>query len=398
MSDVDERPERPFPARRWLVACLCVLLPVVGGAATLPVLSGRTESPRFSLEAAQKAVLAAREVGASRWAPQALLESEVALKAAMLEHRRNETRFVLFRNFASARAGLRIAEEKARLAAELAAKNRAEARSDALEAMGSASAVVEVAASYASAMHLDPGRRSLLQRSKSALAEARNLFDADEPIRARERALVSARQAESVRAAAVSLAARYTDPDRMRTWRRWVDQTIADSRQTGGTAVVVYKENHLLTLYESGRPVRSYPAEMGYNMVNAKLRAGDGVTPEGRYRITSKKGPGHSTYYKALLLDYPNGEDRARFERARRQGTIPRGATPGGLIEIHGEGGVGKDWTKGCVALSNPNMDNLFARVAVGTPVTIVGSDGRGGVFTKMVRDAVSTRGSTGAR
>ncbi len=396
MTDVEKAPARRLGARFRLVALLGLGVLLLGGAAAIPVLSGRTESPRFSLEAAQKAVLAARTAGASRWARQALLESEAALKAAMLEHRRHETRFVLLRNFAAARTGLHIAEEKARLAAALATKNHDDARKDALEAIGDASVAVEVAESYASAMHL-AGKRALLQRSKSALAEARNLLEANEPVKARERARVSSRQAEDVRAVAVSLAARYTDPEGVRMWRRWVDQTIADSRRSGGSAIVVYKENHRLTLYDAGRPVRSYPAEMGYNMMSAKLRAGDGVTPEGRYRITSKKGVGRSTYHMALLLDYPNGEDRARFEHARRRGAIPRGASPGGLIEIHGDGGVGKDWTKGCVALTNPNMDDLFARVAVGTPVTIVGTDGRGGVFTKMVRDA-STGGSAGAR
>jgi murein L,D-transpeptidase YafK len=177
-----------------------------------------------------------------------------------------------------------------------------------------------------------------------------------------------------------------------------VEGTIADSRASGGTAIVVSKEQHLLQLYRGGRLVRSYRAEMGYNAVHTKLRAGDGSTPEGRYRITAKKGAGQSTYYKALLLNYPNEEDRQRFERARRAGSVPRGASPGGLIEIHGEGGRGKDWTKGCVALTNGDIDDLFARVGIGTPVTIVGSDGRGGIFTDMAREHGSARAAVAGK
>ena len=150
--------------------------------------------------------------------------------------------------------------------------------------------------------------------------------------------------------------------------------------------MVVYKENHRLTLYNGGRAVKSYQVDLGYNAIRDKLHAGDAATPEGRYRITAKKGPGNSTYYKALLLNYPNDEDRAQFERARRAGQIPRWARVGGLIEIHGDGGRGKDWTKGCVALSNNDIDDLFSRVGVGTPVTIVGGDGNGGAFTELVR------------
>ena len=68
-----------------------------------------------------------------------------------------------------------------------------------------------------------------------------------------------------------------------------------------------------------------------------------------------------------------------------RAGYLPRGMPLGGLIEIHGEGGRGKDWTNGCVALVNEEMDDLFSKVDVGTPVTIVGADGNGGTFTKLV-------------
>ena len=60
---------------------------------------------------------------------------------------------------------------------------------------------------------------------------------------------------------------------------------------------------------------------------------------------------------------------------AKRDGRLPRGAGIGSLIEIHGDGGRGEDWTSGCVALENHDMDRLFARVSVGTPVTIIGSD-----------------------
>jgi murein L,D-transpeptidase YafK len=160
---------------------------------------------------------------------------------------------------------------------------------------------------------------------------------------------------------------------------------VAWSRRTGRAAIVVRKDSHLLTLYRGGRRVRDYRADLGYGSIRDKLVAGDGATPEGRYRITVRKGKGQSIYYKALLLDYPNAEDRVAFARARRSGAVARGASPGGLIEIHGEGGRGKDWTKGCVALTNADIDQLFTRVEVGTPVTIVGSDGTGGALTGLV-------------
>jgi len=112
-----------------------------------------------------------------------------------------------------------------------------------------------------------------------------------------------------------------------------------------------------------------------------------------------------------LLLDVqperiaviPNGVDPAyrvppppeAIEAVLLRRRIPRGASMGGLIEIHGNGGRGKDWTKGCVALRNSDMDDLFRRTSVGTPVTIVGGDGQG-VFARLVREhAAAPAGGT---
>jgi murein L,D-transpeptidase YafK len=163
-----------------------------------------------------------------------------------------------------------------------------------------------------------------------------------------------------------------------------VAETAAWSRSTGDPAIVVLKENHRVDVYDGGHVVRSYAADMGYRSVNDKRSSGDAATPEGRYRITAKKS--YSNYYKALALNYPNDEDRTQFAALRRSGRIPEGAQLGGLIEIHGEGGRGKDWTKGCVALANRDMDDLFQRAGVGTPVTIVGGDGQG-AFARLVRN-----------
>ncbi len=74
------------------------------------------------------------------------------------------------------------------------------------------------------------------------------------------------------------------------------------------------------------------------------------------------------------MLDYPNAEDRTRFRRLKRAGQMPRDQEIGSLIEIHGQGGRSRDWTKGCVALENADMDELAPRVHVGTAVTIVGT------------------------
>jgi lipoprotein-anchoring transpeptidase ErfK/SrfK len=193
-----------------------------------------------------------------------------------------------------------------------------------------------------------------------------------------DQALEEARRARQGVAAAAS---RFLDPEGVARWRKWQAETVAWSKKTGKPAIVVDKDEGELTLFVRGQPVRRYPADLGRSSFNRKLHVGDSATPEGRYRVRSKKDLGQSRYHRALELDYPNDEDRERFARARRAGDV-RAAHPGGLIMIHGDGGRGTDWTLGCVALSNAHIDDLFARVGVGTPVTIIGGDGRGRLAT----------------
>ena len=104
------------------------------------------------------------------------------------------------------------------------------------------------------------------------------------------------------------------------------------------------------------------------------MRKNPAVAPEGIYKVTELRNVGRTRFYKALMLDYPNPDDRTRFEHGRRTGQVPRRTGIGSLIEIHGDGGQGRDWTDGCVALANADMDAVFSRASVGTPVTIVGT------------------------
>jgi hypothetical protein len=154
------------------------------------------------------------------------------------------------------------------------------------------------------------------------------------------------------------------------TWRDWVQNTLAESRTAGGYALIVDKSAHKAYLVNGGKLVRSYPCELGWNSAEQKYFQGDGATPEGRYKITTVKRA--SKYYRALMLDYPNDLDRRRFAENKRKGVISRYARIGALIEIHGGGGRDQDWTDGCIAFANRDLDSVMKCVSVGTPVTIV--------------------------
>jgi len=153
-------------------------------------------------------------------------------------------------------------------------------------------------------------------------------------------------------------------------WRTWVQDTLGESRANGSYAVIVDKSIHKAYLVNGGTVVRSYRCDLGWNSAEQKYFQGDGATPEGRYKVTVVKRA--SKYYRALLLNYPNDLDKRRFAENKHKGVISRYARIGALIEIHGGGGRDQDWTDGCIAFTNKDMDSIMKCVAAGTPVTIV--------------------------
>jgi hypothetical protein len=164
---------------------------------------------------------------------------------------------------------------------------------------------------------------------------------------------------------------RYADRQQIARWKSQVDQALAESRREGKDVIVVRKIDRQLTLYRKGCRVRDFNAGFGFNFLADKLYSGDKATPEGEYKIIKKLD--NSRYYKALLIDYPNPEDRQRFDLAKRKKLIPRNVGIGNLIEIHGGGGD-NSMTNGCISLQDHHITDLFAQVAVGTPVVIVGT------------------------
>jgi len=375
-----------FSRWRWRLfgAGVATATLAVGIGCVWPIASGRTDAPFVEKLHAQSSLTNTRRSGAPRWAPDAMREAEASMKAALAGYRLQEVKLLPFRDYRGVRAALDVAETRIERALAAGNKSRLEAMGLANEALAAAERDTRRSSDVGDAMHLGPYNRTLLQKSKIALAEAKSMYNRGDFVECAARAVEAGTGSRVVSGNAVEAAARYTDASLVANWRRMVNETVAWSRATGGTAIVVLKENHRVDVYDNGQVVRRYTADMGYRSVNDKRSSGDAATPEGRYRITAKK-PG-STYYKALALDYPNAEDRAEFDRQRRAGRIPRNASLGGLIEIHGDGGRGKDWTKGCVALANNDMDDLFRRTGVGTPVTIVGGDGQG-VFARLVRE-----------
>jgi murein L,D-transpeptidase YafK len=134
--------------------------------------------------------------------------------------------------------------------------------------------------------------------------------------------------------------------------------------------IVIYKKQRWLALYNKTHLLTYYDIALGPSPVGDKQFEGDGRTPEGKYKIVEKRI--HPVFYKSLKISYPNKDDIA-FAKSQ-------GRSPGGQILIHGIkkpfGFVGTlhdlvDWTQGCVAVTNEEMDEIFDLVQVGTKVII---------------------------
>ncbi|RLA60532.1 MAG: hypothetical protein DRQ78_09420 [Epsilonproteobacteria bacterium] len=137
--------------------------------------------------------------------------------------------------------------------------------------------------------------------------------------------------------------------------------------------LVVYKKKRMMYAYKEGKLIYEFPMSLGKNGDKGnKVKAGDYRTPEGFYKIVRKKCD--NRLYKSLMISYPNNADKARAKA--------NGVSPGGYITIHGQpkwnaDGRGdsftlsRDWTEGCMAIPNKDLDKLWKAVENGVKIEI---------------------------
>lgn len=131
------------------------------------------------------------------------------------------------------------------------------------------------------------------------------------------------------------------------------------------TRIVVLKEKRRMYLLHHGDLLEGFDVDLGFGPVGHKQFEGDGRTPEGRYYI-DRRNP-DSAFHLSLGISYPNNADRA-FAQAQ-------GKSPGGDIFIHGRrSGLKRneeDWTAGCIAVTNREMEDVYAMVRLGTTIDL---------------------------
>ncbi|ACC98282.1 hypothetical protein Emin_0727 [Elusimicrobium minutum Pei191] len=133
--------------------------------------------------------------------------------------------------------------------------------------------------------------------------------------------------------------------------------------------IVILKEKRIMEVSQKEELLKSYKISLGFEPKGHKEQQGDGKTPEGIYKVDGKNP--HSRYYKNLGVSYPNDKDRAAAKA--------KGINPGGDIKIHGIGkdywhikeNILGDWTLGCIAVTNAEIDEIYNHTPIGITVEI---------------------------
>jgi murein L,D-transpeptidase YafK len=140
------------------------------------------------------------------------------------------------------------------------------------------------------------------------------------------------------------------------------------------TEVRVDKSDHTLELVDGDKVVKTYRVAIGSGGLGPKRYEGDNVTPTGTYTLSGR----FNLFHRFINVSYPNADDRKRFAALQKAGGVPKGRTIGFGIGLHGTGhaewnGVHKetDWTAGCIAVDDDEIDEIAALLPDGTKMVI---------------------------
>ncbi|MBO9658029.1 MAG: L,D-transpeptidase [Chitinophagaceae bacterium] len=144
----------------------------------------------------------------------------------------------------------------------------------------------------------------------------------------------------------------------------------------GAITITIDKSDYELSVYDEKGWYATYPVVFGNNSLEDKKMEGDNNTPEGSFKIISKRV--HEKWYRFLAIDYPTKESWDKFKARKQRGEIPANASIGGSIGIHGtyphEDFVidkYKNWTMGCISMKKDHVMEIYGFTGIGTKVTI---------------------------
>ena len=351
----------------WLI--LLVLLLTAGGLFAFRLIDNK--APVEEIKRAREYITLANKNNAHKYAKDLLERSTVLYDSAMVCWNKENKQFILFRDYSHIKY---LAIESAKLSEIASQKALSNSFQFQNELRIELSETHKRITDFKSNFNFIPQENLWKQFNKGKLKfeEARAEFENDQLFESRKK-LAEAKLAIDKCYIEVS---KNLDEyfNQFPEWHKISNAAINESKNNKTYVIIVDKFARECILYYKGTFNERFKIELGKNWMGSKKHSGDFSTPEGSYKIIDKKQNGRTKFYKALLLNYPNNEDKQRFQDNQKKGVVSKNKSIGGLIEIHGGGDQGADWTDGCIALSNTDMDKLYSKVNAETPVIIVGS------------------------
>lgn len=345
---------------------------LIATVTVLVILFSIPEPPDRYVRSARENLSSARDAHADRYAPKLYKQAGSLYDSAMIIWQSENKKALIFRDYTRV---IMLADSASALAVRAAGQAGHNARNVSKQtglAFSDLQERVRRISSVYGDLPLSDQFRDMLNQAKLLLEEARiarskhEFHKAEDILGRADKALTTAENIAETR-----MKSYFEDYP---AWEKLYNDALALSRKNNSVLIVVDKLAGELSIYREGKRRSTFRTEFGPNWLGDKNHQGDQATPEGLYHVEKKKERRQTRYYKALLLNYPNPDDLQRYKSNVKKGVIPSGVDVGGLIEIHGHGGQGFNWTNGCVALTDKDMDVVYRQSSVHTPVIIVGS------------------------
>ena len=328
--------------------------------------------PEDEMLYARQSLSEARRDRADTYSKRSYADAKASYDSAMACWRSENKRFIFFRNYEKVKKYAKLSANRANQATESSQTNSSSLRERLKDKIDNLNNTAECINKLFGRYPMSADIRDRISSGKFLLKEGEMAYEREQYLAA-NRKITEAEYLliEVYKNATAELKDYFRSYS---TWRQWIQSAINESRSNKCYSIIVDKFSKKFYMYYNGVKKLEFDAELGRNWVGNKRRMGDKATPEGLYKIVNKFQGRQTQYYKSLPLDYPNARDKERFKTEISKGTLPAYAKIGGGIEIHGGGGKGVDWTEGCIALTDSEIDLVFSYAQVGTPVTIVGS------------------------
>jgi hypothetical protein len=358
--------------KRW--RDLLIFIAVAGAVPLIIILLIRL-TPKPPVAVMENARMKLSQAGSKRadtYSKKLYTEAKIFYDSAMVNWQKQNKRFIFVRDYEKVVKFAELSAKKSAQAADNSVISTTNLKKTISQKIDTLDNIVADIYKFFNDYPLSSETRTRISKGKMLLEEARVTYNKGEYLKANRNLTDSEYLLTSSYENAISNLKNYFDSYPI--WKKWVNATIKESEKNGDYSIIIDKFSRKCFVYLNGTKKYEFDAELGANWVGDKRVKGDKATPEGMYKITKKFDGGRTKYYKALLLDYPNDEDKRKFREEIENGSLPSSAKIGGLIEIHGNGGKGIDWTEGCIALTDREIELVYKTVKVGTPVTIVGS------------------------